>query len=134
SAQYMPATTENYLFLTGAGGSDAYKLTVDGKTVIDQPAREGQAPRYVELPLTAGTPAAIELDYWPDAGYPRIGLGIRGADELVAPEVKKLASMADAVVVAVGFNPSEESEGFDRTFELPFGQDQLVEAVAQANP
>jgi beta-glucosidase len=134
TAKYMPQTTGAYLFLAGAGGSDAWKLIVDGKTVIDQPQREGQAPRYVELPLTASKAASIELDYWPDAAYPRIGLGIRATDDLVSPEAKKLASMADAAVVAVGFNPSEESEGFDRTFELPFGQDQLIEAVAQANP
>ncbi|HTW46817.1 MAG TPA: glycoside hydrolase family 3 C-terminal domain-containing protein [Acidobacteriaceae bacterium] len=134
TAQFMPQKSEDYLFLTGAGGSDAYKLIVDGKTVIDQPTREGQAPRYVELPLTAGKAASIELDYWPDAAYPRIGLGIRASDELVSPEATKIAAMADAVVVAVGFNPSEESEGFDRSFELPFGQDELIEAVAHANP
>ena len=134
TAKYMPAKTESYLFLAGAGGSDAYKLIVDGKTVIDQPSREGQAPRYVELPLTAGTAASIELDYWPDASYPRIGLGVRGVDELVDPEAKKIASLADAVVVAVGFDPSTESEGFDRSYELPFGQDELIQAVSQANP
>ena len=134
TAQFMPAKSEAYVFLTGAGGSDAYKLTVNGKTVIDQPAREGQAPRYVELPLTANIAAAIELEYWPDAAYPRIGLGICAADELVTPEAKKIAAMADTAVVAVGFDPSEESEGFDRTFELPFGQDELIETVAQANP
>jgi beta-glucosidase len=132
--KYMPAKAENYLFLTGAGGSDAYKLIVDGKTVIDQPNREGQAPRYVELPLTARNAASIELDYWPDAAYPRIGLGIRGVDELVTPDAKKIASMADAAVVAVGFDPSSESEGFDRTYELPLGQDELIQAVSQANP
>ena len=134
TAQFMPQKSGDYLFLTGAGGSDAYKLIVDGKTVIGQPTREGQAPRYVELPLTAGKAASIELDYWPDAAYPRIGLGIRAADDLVSPEAKKIAAMADAVIVAVGFNPSEESEGFDRSFELPFGQDELIEAVAHANP
>ena len=134
TAQYMPQKSENYLFLTGAGGSDAYKLIVDGKTVIDEPTREGQAPRYVELPLTAKKAVTIELDYWPDAAYPRIGLGIRADDDLVSPEAKKMAAMADAVVVSVGFNPSEESEGFDRSFELPFGQDELIEAVAHANP
>jgi beta-glucosidase len=134
TTKYMPAKTESYLFLIGAGGSDAYKLIVDGKTVADQPSREGQAPRYVELPLTAGQAASIELDYWPDASYPRIGLGIRGVDELVSPEATKIASLADAAVVAVGFDPSTESEGFDRTFELPFGQDQLIQAVSQANP
>jgi beta-glucosidase len=90
--QYMPAKTESYLFLVGAGGADAYKLVVDGKTVLDQPSREGQAPRYVEVPLTAGKAAAIELDYWPDAAYPRIGLGVRGVNELVTPETAKIAS------------------------------------------
>ncbi|MGC2497962.1 MAG: glycoside hydrolase family 3 C-terminal domain-containing protein [Acidobacteriaceae bacterium] len=134
TAQFMPTRTEDYLFLAGAGGSDAYKLIVDGKTVMDQTPHEGQAPRYVELPLTAGKAASIELDYWPDAGYPRIGLGIRGVEELVSPEAKKLASIADAVVVAVGFDPTTESEGMDRTFTLPFGQDQLIEEVARANP
>ena len=132
--KYMPAKTEAYLFLTGAGGSDAYKLIVEGKTVIDQPTREGQAPRSTEVPLTAGKATSVELDYWPDAAYPRIGLGIRGTDELVSADAKKIASLADAAVVAVGFDPSTESEGFDRSFELPFGQDELIQAVSQANP
>jgi beta-glucosidase len=134
TAQYMPAKTESYLFLVGAVGSDAYKLIVDGKTVLDQPSREGQAPRYVEVPLTANQPASLELDYWPGSSNLRIGVGIRGVDELVDPEAKKIASVADAVVVAVGFDASTESEGFDRSFELPFGQDQLIQAVSHANP
>ncbi|HZZ39760.1 MAG TPA: glycoside hydrolase family 3 C-terminal domain-containing protein [Acidobacteriaceae bacterium] len=134
TAQFMPTKTEDYLFLAAAEGSDAYKLIVDGKTVIDQSPHEGQAPRYVEIPLTAGKAASIELDYWPAYGSPYIGLGIRGVEELVSPEAKKIASIADAAVVAVGFDPSTESEGMDRTFTLPFGQDQLIEAVAKANP
>ncbi len=132
--KYMPPKTEDYLFLVGAGGSDAYKLMVDGKPVLDQPTREGQAPRYIEIPLTAGQPASIELDYWPDATSLRIGLGIRGVEELVDPEAKKIASLADAAVVVVGFDPSTESEGFDRSFQLPFGQDELIQTVSQANP
>ena len=134
TAQYQPTTTGDTLFLAAADGSDAYKLIVNGKTVIDQTPHEGQEPRSVELPLTAGQSASIELDYWPDSGAPHIGLGIRAAADLVSPEAKKIASLADAVVVAVGFNPSEESEGQDRSFALPFGQDELIEAVAHANP
>ena len=134
TAQYVPKRAESYLFLVGAGGSDAYKLIVNGKAVLDQPAREGQAPRYVEVPLTANQPASVELDYRPNSSSVRIGLGIRGVEELVDPQAKKIAALADAAVVAVGFDGSTESEGFDRTFELPFGQDQLIQAVAQANP
>ena len=134
TTQFMPEKTEDYLFLIGAGGQDAWKLIVDGKRVLEETPHEGQAPRYVELPLTAGKAASIQVDYQPDSSSLRLGLGIRGVEELVSPEARKIAAAADVVFVAVGFNPSNESEGFDRTFELPFGQDQLIEAVAQANP
>jgi beta-glucosidase len=38
------------------------------------------------------------------------------------------------VVIAAGFQQDSESEGGDRTFSLPFGQDQLITAIAAANP
>ena len=130
---YTPEKTGKYLFLVGAGGSDIYNLMVDGKQVLEETRHEGQAPQSVELPLTANKPAKIQLDYTPDSSYPRIGLGIRSVDDLVSADAKKIASMADAVVVAVGFGPSTESEGFDRTFNLPWGQNELIQAVADAN-
>ena len=51
-----------------------------------------------------------------------------------SPDEKKAIADADVVVVSVGFNPKTESEGADRTFTLPPGQDALVEQVAAANP
>src|ERR1035437_2138725 len=60
TAMYLPAKTGEYLFLVAADWSDAYKLMVEGKTVLDQPGREAQAPRNVELALTKGRPVAIE--------------------------------------------------------------------------
>jgi beta-glucosidase len=134
TAQYQPATTGDYLFLVRADGGDAYKLSVNGKTVLVQPSREGQGPLYAEVPLSAGQLASVQLDYWTHSTFPRINLGIRAVSDLVTPEAKKIAAMADAAVVAVGYDPSEESEGFDRTYVLPFGQDQLIQAVAHANP
>jgi beta-glucosidase len=134
TTHFLPEKTEKYLFLAAARGSDAYKLIVGGNTVIDQPSHEGQPPRYVELPLTAGHIVSVQIDYVQQGESPQMGLGIRGVDDLVSPEAKKIASIADAAVVAVGFDASEESEGFDRTFELPFGQNELIQAVAQANP
>jgi beta-glucosidase len=44
-----------------------------------------------------------------------------------------MAAKADAVVVAVGFDPKSESEASDRTFELPPGQDELLTEMAAAN-
>jgi beta-glucosidase len=51
-----------------------------------------------------------------------------------SPDEKKAIADADVVVVSIGFNPKTESEGADRTFTLPPGQDALVEQVAAANP
>lgn len=61
-------------------------------------------------------------------------MGLVYEPELISDEAKQVASKADAVVVAVGFSPTTEQEGRDRTFDLPWGQDGLVEAVAAANP
>jgi beta-glucosidase len=133
TSTYLPVRTEKYLFLASAAGRDAYKLIVNGQTLIDQSSHEGQAPRSAELPLTAGQPASVEVDYWPQSA-PRMGLGIRGVEEIVSPEARKIAAMADVALIAVGFDSSTESEGFDRTFELPFGQNELIEAISQVNP
>ena len=42
--------------------------------------------------------------------------------------------MADVALVSVGYGPAYEGEGSDRSFNLPWGQDALIEAVAAANP
>jgi beta-glucosidase len=54
-------------------------------------------------------------------------------DGIVDSDAKTLATKADAVVLAVGFDPGSESEGGDRTFGLPVGQDQLINEIAAAN-
>ncbi len=133
SGSFVPKHSGKYLFLTAAASQDTYRLLVNGKPVISQPKREGQAPLYVTLDLTAGKPVAIRLDYQPDVSYSRMGLGVIALDELISPDARKMAAMADAAVVAVGFDPTSESEAFDRTFQLPWGQEALIEAVAAVN-
>jgi beta-glucosidase len=59
--------------------------------------------------------------------------GIIRHGSVVIEEAKQLASKADVVVVAAGFDPETESEGADRTFNLPPAQDELIEAMAAAN-
>jgi beta-glucosidase len=38
------------------------------------------------------------------------------------------------VVIAAGFDPDSESEGADRTFDLPFGQEELIRELSATNP
>ena len=44
-----------------------------------------------------------------------------------------MAAKADIVIVAAGFDANSESEGADRTFSLPFGQDELIRELAAIN-
>lgn len=134
SGRYVAPHADRYLFLTAAASADSYTLYVDGKAVIAQPKREGQAPLYATLDLKAGQTVAVRLDYRPDVDYSRMGLGVVPLDALISPAALKMAAMADAAVVAVGFDPTSESEAYDRTFALPWGQEALIEAVAKANP
>jgi beta-glucosidase len=133
SVSFLPEKSGHYLLLVAAGGADTYRLTIDGETVLEQTAREGQAPQWADLSLTAGKSIDLQLDYRLDASYPRVGLGLCAKDELISPETRKIAAEADAAVVSVGFDPTTESEGFDRTFALPWGQDLLIESVRKAN-
>ena len=56
-------------------------------------------------------------------------MGILPHDSVVEQEAKLLAANAGMVIVAVGFDPWTESEGGDRTFRLPPGQEQLIQEM-----
>jgi beta-glucosidase len=132
-ATFTPQSTNAYIFATAAVASDSYRLLVDGKLLIQQPAHESQSPLWTELDLKKNVPIAVQLDYLPGADAPRISLGIRAVNDLISPNARVIAAQADAVLVAVGYDSSLESEGFDRTYKLPFAQDALIDTIATAN-
>ncbi len=134
SGSFKAAKAGKYLVLAAASGSDHYTVSVDAKQIIEQEQVEGQHPESASIDLNAGQTINVVADYLPGFVGNRFGLGIVNEADMISAEVKQYASAADVVVVAVGFNPSTESEGLDRTFTLPWGQDALVEAAVAANP
>jgi len=66
-------------------------------------------------------------------GGAAIHFGIASAGESLGRETKALAARADAVILCVGFDASIETEGSDRTFRLPEGQDTLISEIAKLN-
>lgn len=84
--------------------------------------------------LTAGTPYTIRVDY-SASGMGLAELGWQpptGADNPLIDNAVQKAKNADVAVVFAG---DETAEGVDRpNMELPGFQDQLIEAVAAANP
>jgi beta-glucosidase len=129
---FVPATSGDYRFAAFSYGLDEYRLFVDGHLILDR-ARGPQPINFASLPLQAGKAYAIRFEYLHGDHHARVGLGVRRADAFVDPAVKDLAARADVVVVAAGFDPMTESEGYDRTFQLPAGQDELIAAVRAAN-
>lgn len=134
TASFKATKAGKYMLLAAASGSDKYTITADGKPVLEQSQAEGQYPESDTRDLAAGQTIKVVADYRPGFAGNRFGLGIIADDDLVSEDVKKFAAAADVVVVAVGYGPQFESEGFDRSFSLPWGQDALIEAAATANP
>jgi beta-glucosidase len=136
TARYKAAKAGKYLILAAspARSGDEFTVLTDGRTVLAQAYTEGRVPQAATLELAAGQTVNVIAEYLPHSPVASFGLGIAFEPELISEDAKKYAALADAVVLAVGFSPHTEGEGYDRTFALPWGQDALIEAVTAANP
>jgi beta-glucosidase len=142
----------------GTSGLGEFRLMINGDVMFDETITlppdadmvEGimkPPQRLTVVELEAGRDVPVELNYRPTGG----GTALGGAEVTmltvqlnVAPVFDEqaefgravtLAGDSDVAVVVVGTNEEVESEGFDRTsLALPGRQDELVRAVAAANP
>ncbi|MGD0098052.1 MAG: glycoside hydrolase family 3 C-terminal domain-containing protein [Terracidiphilus sp.] len=136
AGNYKADKAGKYLILSSSEswGRDQYKVTVDGKEMPAPPHAEGQVPESWTLDLFAGQTVRIEIDYQPGSPVVHFGVGVAYEPDLIPAEARAMAAAADVVVLSVGFNPGTEHEGSDRTFELPWGQDALINTIAAINP
>lgn len=125
---------QHTVFVAGTNENGGSRLYIDDKLVVDNWTRVTALVNQATLSLDA-TPHKVRLEFFSTGGWGvnRIVMGIIAPDDVVAPEAKELASHADAVILAPGFDPQSESEGGDRTFQLPPGQDALIQALLNAN-
>ncbi|MGV9883406.1 beta-glucosidase [Streptomyces sp. NPDC003006] len=139
----------------GTRGLGAFRLTVAGRVLYDGVQEMGSASDPFEaffgspvergkVALTAGEPVEVSLLHrlsgefaapLPGVMFSFVHLGPqRGVDELMS-EAVEAARGADTAVVVVATTERVESEGFDRQdLRLPGRQDDLIRAVAAANP
>ncbi|MFE7549767.1 glycoside hydrolase family 3 C-terminal domain-containing protein, partial [Streptomyces gardneri] len=139
----------------GTRGLGAFALTVGGVTVFDGvqamgpetdpfEAFFGSPVERAKVGLTAGETVEVSLRHTLDkefaAPLPAVMFSFvhlgprRDPDELIT-EAVEAARAADTAVVVVATTERVESEGFDRKdLALPGRQDELVRAVAAANP
>jgi len=125
---------EHVLFVQGPGEEGGYRLYLDDNLVIDNWELVKARVSQVRVSLNA-SPHRMRLEYFVHYswGGPGVKLGIIRPEEMVSATAKMLASRSDAVIIAVGFDQESESEGGDRTFQLPPAQDELIREMAAAN-
>ena len=140
SGYFTPATPGPHDLFVQVGGFDkdiGYRVYVDGKIAIDHWSWKIAALKAVTLTLDAAA-HRIVLEHRAVAGgldgrVPFVRLGLVPKGGWVEPGAEQFAAKADAAIVAVGFDFASEAEAWDRTFELPPGQDELVQKVCAAN-
>ncbi|MFF7173483.1 beta-glucosidase [Streptomyces pseudovenezuelae] len=149
---FIPRESGEHTF--GIKGLGAFRLVVDGATYFDDVQRTDEDDPFVtffgapepraRVELTAGEPVEVSLTYVvvlpEDAPMKIVAFSLahqdprRDPDELIA-EAVEAARTADTAVVVVATTERVESEGYDRRdLTLPGRQDELVRAVAAANP
>ena len=128
---FVPRTDDDYKFYVSA--DDGVRLFINDECVIDDWQRHGETLDIYSTHMEPGKPYKIRLEYFENVGTATARFGIAAATQTLGTEIKALASKADAVVLCVGFDPSTESEGGDRTFRLPGGQDALIQQILEVN-
>jgi beta-glucosidase len=104
-------------------------LSLDGKQIIDDPSTPPVHTYSVAVPLTAGQ--TYQLSISGDSSQL-----LWGTPSALAPGIKAAADAAKAASTAVVVvSDDTESEATDRpSLSLPSAQDELISAVAAANP
>jgi beta-glucosidase len=122
-------------FVLGPGENGGFRLFVDDKLAVDNWERATAILNYSILTLEKGSKHKVRLEYYRRNawGPKRVLFGVLPVAEAVDAQAKEIARQADVALVFPGFDSTIESEGGDRTFLLPPGQDELVKEIAQAN-
>ncbi|MGD0240887.1 MAG: glycoside hydrolase family 3 C-terminal domain-containing protein [Streptosporangiaceae bacterium] len=126
----LPAAGEYDLSLSLTGTAS---VSINGKQVFASQQQFGAAERAaVQLP--AG-PAAIEIDYADTIPVATDGVTLGWAPPQTPSLLDQAVAAAKKASVAVVFASNFETEGADlSTIDLPASENQLISAVAAANP
>ncbi|WP_160144983.1 glycoside hydrolase family 3 C-terminal domain-containing protein [Actinacidiphila yanglinensis] len=125
--------TGTYTF--SATSDDGSRIYLDDKLIADNWSdHASQAVTSTPIQLTAGEPHSLRVEYYDNAQSASVTIGWSSPD-VPDPTIQAAvdaAKSADAAVVVVG---DSSSEGSDRTtLALPGNENDLIKAVAAANP
>lgn len=108
-------------------GDDGYRLIIDGKTVCNEWRDQAAKKASYKLNAKAGKTYNVAIEYYQGTGDQKFEL------DLFEYDLNKLGNILkdfNTAVVMVGYDTDTESEGSDRTFDLPDPQNELICNVA----
>ncbi len=120
-------------------GDDGYRVYLNGKRIIEHWQNQPETVRSSEKKLDAGKEYKVIVEYFQGGGNASIRLGYQAKpgeenrEQRLWNEAVDAVQSCDYVVFSVGFNKNTETEGMDRTWELPDGQDEMVKKLAPMN-
>lgn len=127
------AHTDSLRFFVDAQGG--YRLWIDGNLLLDASHSQSFDIRNIAIAAKKGESRHVRLEYINQRCFPaEIRMGYTYDNQLDFSEAKRLAAKADVVICCVGLDGSIELEGRDRPFDLPFGQERLVQELTEVNP
>jgi beta-glucosidase len=135
---YSPSESGSYWL--ALAGDDGYRLFIDGKKVIDEWRTQGETISKYEATFNKGKEYKIEVEYYQSGGDAVIRLAAKKREANVVSPASYFAAAietaknAELAILCVGFNGDTESEGRDRSFEMPYNQNELIKKVLAVNP
>lgn len=125
--------TDTLIFFADAQG--AVRVWLGDSLAIDGSDSQSFFFGEATLAVGKGDTVAVRVEYTNQLSTPaEIRAGYAYRSDVDFSEAERIARMADVVVCCVGMDGSIELEGRDRPFELPYGQDELVERMLAIRP
>lgn len=113
-------------------GNDGYRLTLNGRVIIDNWRKQSYGTRVVDVSLPAGSMHALRLEFYESTGIARLRLlWDAGVEDTASASIAAAVTLAEDSHLAVVVAGLEEGEFRDRAFlKLPGRQEELIRAVA----
>ncbi len=129
AGKITPTTTGPAQFVIRS--DDGARVELDGRTVLDSWSAHRAETKSATVDLTAGRTYDLTVEYFQGGGDAVVQFGYAPASLALTADERQTVASADAAVVLVH---TGEGEGYDRPFALDLEQEQLIRAVAAANP
>src|SRR5574344_686892 len=112
------------------GGDDGYRIFVNDSLVVGDWGNHSYSSREINFKVKAGKHYNFRIEYFDNISSANIHCHL---SRLNQEKLMNGLKSADNVVICTGFNSNIEGEGFDRPFNLPTYQEQLIKYVAKIN-